>query len=215
MVGSRLDEARGLKKKATALRNRGQYERAQNTLDEAVRLLSTLLKERELPVREAKDIRAELADTFGMKGGVFRRAGDLSAALAAYQEGRKVEEIDQESTYNLSNVIGLTVTQKGESPNDPILRKDLARAIEHIEREIAGPRRDEWWAWSDLGQFYLLNNEPDKARSCYSDGRKQAGPTAEEIKRHVAILEELSERTAATAPEIAANIRTQITELSR
>jgi tetratricopeptide (TPR) repeat protein len=214
MAESGLDQARDLKKKATALRNRGQYDRAQQTLDEAVKLLSALLEGGELPAREAKEIRAELADTFGMKGGVFRRAGNLSAALAAYREGREVEKIDQESTYNLSNVITLSVTQNERSLNDPTLREDVARAIEHLKREVAGPRRDEWWAWSDLGQFYLLHNEPDKARLCYSNGRRRAGPTAEEIKRHIAILAELAEHAAASVPEIAANIRAEITELS-
>ncbi len=139
-------EARALKKRATPLRNRGQLDRALETLDRAIQLLESLRAEPDLTQVLAKEVRAELADTFGMKGGIFRRAGDLDAALTAYSTGREMEIQDGQSTYNLSNVITLSITQKGLSPTDPAIRTDLKRAIEHLETEIAGARSDEWWA---------------------------------------------------------------------
>jgi tetratricopeptide (TPR) repeat protein len=220
MIESRIDEsavlkeAQALKGNATALRNLEDYDKAQQSLDKAIALLSSALDEVRPSAPSARELRAALADTFGMKGGVFRRSGDIAAALAAYREGRSLEDIDKESTYNLSNVIALSVTAEGRSPSgDPALRKDIESAIERLERATKGSRKDEWWAWSDLAQFYLLHNEPDMARLSYTNG-KEAGPTKKEIQRSIAILEELAGCLTVTAPEIAANIRTAITKLS-
>ena len=214
MTDPRLDEARALKKKATALRNRGQLPRALETLDEAIRILEPLPADADVSAAVVKEVRAELADTLGMKGGTFRRAGDLDAALAAYTAGREIEVADQQSTYNLANVIALRITHEGRSPEDPAIRADLARAIAHLEAETSGPRSDEWWAWSDLAQFYLLTGEPGKARASYATATTKTGATAEEIKRHAAVLEELERKTAASAPEIAKTIRAAIDELT-
>jgi tetratricopeptide (TPR) repeat protein len=213
MLDPKLDEVRALKKKATALRNRGRLEAAKTALDESIEALESTLAAQDLPESEAREVRAELADTFGMKGGVLRRQGDLLAALASYEQGLAVEEVDRQSTYNLSNVIALSITQKGQSPRDPELHRHLEPAIAHLKAETAGPRRDEWWAWSDLAQFYLLNDELGKARACYANARERTGVTAEEINRHVAILRELSEKTAETAPDISKNLQIAIQEL--
>jgi tetratricopeptide (TPR) repeat protein len=220
MAESRIDEhallkeARDLKEDATASRNLEEYDEAQKTLDEAIALLSSQMEEIGWSALTAKDIRTELADTFGMKGGVFRRSGNIAEALNAYRKGQSLEDIDKESTYNLSNVIALSITADRRSPNDPALRKDIESAIERLERATKGKRKDEWWAWADLAQFYLLHNEPDTARSRYARGRREAGPTKNEIRRNIAILEELAGYMAGTAPEIAANLREAIAELS-
>ena len=208
----KFKRAQGLKRRATALRNRGDFAGAVATLDQAADLLKDLRDHPDAHEAGERDVRAELADTYGMKGGVFRRAGDLAKALSAYEQGREVEAVDRQSTYNLSNVITLSVTQKGQSPKEPGLRAALEEAIEHLQTETAGPRRDEWWAWADLAEFYLLQNEPEKARASYLEGKNHAGPTSEEIKRHVTTLEELAERTS-SEPEIAAAIRSAIKEL--
>src|SRR5262249_45170843 len=152
-IETRFKRARGLKRRATALRNRGDFAGACETLDQAAVLLKDLRDHPEPQEAGERDVRAELADTYGMKGGVFRRAGDLAAALSAYKLGREVETVDRQSTYNVSNVITLSVTLNGQSPKEPALRGALEEAIEHLQKETAGPRRDEWWAWADLGEF--------------------------------------------------------------
>jgi tetratricopeptide (TPR) repeat protein len=210
-----LTEARALKRRATALRNRGELGQAQEALDEAIRVLATLLSEHTSTATDAGELRAELADTYGMKGGIFRRAGEPDAALKAYETGAEIEESDKlGTTYNRSNVITLSITEKGLNPTGHEIRELLANIIRELESETAGARRDEWWAWSDLGQFYLLNGEPDKARACYSNTISKTGATADEIRRHVTILGELAAKTAATAPGIAASISAMVEELS-
>ena len=211
MADPRLDEARSLKKKATALRNRGQLDRALDTLDEAVRLLEGAPGH---PPTD-REIRAELADTFGMTGGVLRRKGDLDAALTAYGKGRDIEVADKQGTYNVSNVITLKIAQKGLSPADPDISADLQQTIDRLETDTAGARGDEWWAWSDLAQFYLLHGEPAKARACYAKAISKTGATAEEIRRHAQILGDLRDKLAKTAPEIAQSIDVAIGELTR
>jgi tetratricopeptide (TPR) repeat protein len=208
------NEVRALKARATALRNRGQFERAQEALDRAIHILEALRGEPATPA-VAKEIRAELADTHGMKGGIFRRAGNLAEALGAYRRGREIEVQDLESTYNLSNTITLSITQERQSPEDPRIRADLARVIELLQVQTAGPRSDEWWAWSDLAQFHLLNGNPDAARACYAKAISGTGATADEIKRHVAILRELEQVAEETAPAIAQSLRSAITDLTR
>jgi tetratricopeptide (TPR) repeat protein len=215
MADPRLAEARALKRKATALRNRGEFKRAKEALDEAIRVLETPRPEYEPTPADIKEVRGELADTHGMKGGIFRRTLELDKALTAYETGATIEEDDNLSTtYNRSNVITLSITAKGQALKDPEIRKRLASVIEDLGVETAGPRSDEWWAWSDLAQFYLLNGEPDKARASYANAINKTGATASEIKRHVTILGELADKITATAPEIAASIRATIDKLS-
>ena len=214
MIETELKEVRALKEDATAFRNLGQLPRALSTIKKAIKILEALLVEPGVTANQAKDIRSELADTFGMKGGIHRREPALHEALAAYRKGRDIEVIDKQSTYNLSKVITLSITLEGRSPTDPDIHQDLQRAIEHLKAETEGPRKDEWWAWADFAQFYLLVNEPDKARACYAQARNKTGATAEEIKRHVVILEELAASTVKKAPEISRNICAVIKELA-
>jgi tetratricopeptide (TPR) repeat protein len=216
MADPRQIEARVLKSKATALRNRGEFKRALDSLDEAIRVLEAKRSDCEPTTIDEKEVRVELADTHGMKGGISRRMGEDDAALAAYTTGARIEKNGNLSTtYNRSNVITLSITAKGLAPTDQAIRMLLANVIEELERETKGPRRDEWWAWSDLAQFYLLNGEPDKARACYTNALSKTGATVSEIKRHVAILADLAGKIAESAPTIAANIRAAIAELSR
>jgi len=209
MWESKLDEARALKRRATALRNRGELGRARDTIIQAIQIFESLRGEPQMPDAVAREVPGELADAFGIKGGILRRMNDLKGALDAYREGRKIEDQDKESTYNLSNVITLEITHEGRSSMDPEIRKDIREAVDRLTKDTQSARKDEWWAWADLAQFCLLLNEPGAARAAYSSARG-TGMTAQEIKRHVEILRELSDKTA---PEISQTIRAAIIEL--
>jgi hypothetical protein len=214
MANRRLVEARALKRRATALRNRGEFTRSLGTLDAAIRVLETPDPDQEESATEVLEVIAEIADTYGMKGGVFRRIPDLDAALVAYTIGAEIEvSKGLTSTYNRSNIIALSITAKETKPTDPTIRKQLASTIQTLEADTAGPRSDEWWAWADLAQYHLLYGEPEKARESHRKGLSKTGATAEEIKRHGLILEELAGRTANSAPGISASIRAAIEEL--
>jgi tetratricopeptide (TPR) repeat protein len=150
-----------------------------------------------------------------MKGGVLRRLGNLSQALVVYEAGRDLEALDNLSTYNLSNVITLGITEGGRSPLAPGLKHDLQTAIQQLKREVGGSRSDEWWAWSDLAQFHLLDGDAAEARVCYDEAIKKTGATAEEINRHVVILSELASKTEQSVPAISEAIKAAIRDLKR
>ena len=88
-------------------------------LDAALDLLEALGSRENLGPEERKLIRMERADTYGMKGGVYRRLGQEEKALDMYEEGLKEEEKDKESTYNLVNTITLAVSLGRSNPTDP------------------------------------------------------------------------------------------------
>src|SRR5207247_2062200 len=103
----RLDEIGKLKEKATAMRNRGAYDRALSILTQATEQLEKFREDQSIDEDSAKEVRAALADTYGMKGGIYRRLNQLQKALEQYRLGCEIEKQDKQSTYNLSNVITL------------------------------------------------------------------------------------------------------------
>jgi|APLak6261659701_1056019.scaffolds.fasta_scaffold00601_4 tetratricopeptide (TPR) repeat protein len=210
MIDMKLTEIRKLKQTATSLRNRDEFDLAQDNLDKAIQKLKDL-QATTSDEADLRELRGEIADTYGMKGGVYRRQGKLDEALGEYTIGREWEKIDNFSTYNLSNIISLKIDWKNFSPEG--LRDDIQAAIEQLTKETQGTRKDEWWAWADLAQFYLLLNNPDEARRCYAEGRSTTGATRGEIERHVSILSELANKTKETAPSISKNIKSVINEL--
>jgi tetratricopeptide (TPR) repeat protein len=208
-----LDDTRNVKRTAIALRNQGEFEKSLRLLDVALAALEDMSRQAGLDAGQAVDIRVERADTFGMKGGVYRRQKQLHEAYGQYKQGLEFEKVDQQSTYNLSNVIALGVTEEGISPRDPEMRQSIDAAISQLVRSTGGGRTDEWWAWSDLGQLHLLSGDPDSARVAYARARR-TGPTAEEYERHLVMLKRLHEVTSRTAADAAAAIEKVLSELT-
>ena len=214
MLEEKLEELREQKMEATISRNLDEFDEALDTLKTVTKGLAQLRNDKGVDRGLAVRIRAELADTWGMMGGVHRRRNEPEKALEAYRNGREIEEIDGKSTYNLTNTITLRITLEKELPTESVMHKDLQIAIKNLERETKGPRDDEWWAWSDLGQFYLLLDNPDEARRCYKHAHN-TGPSKGEYRRHIAILEELAAATKERAPSVANNIKTIVAELAQ
>jgi len=209
-----LDAVRALKSKATAERNRGRLDRAQQRLDEAIAMLRQMMDDKSLDTRSLEDVRGELADTFGMKGGVYRRAGDLRGALQTYRQGLELERQVGTSTYNLGNVIKLSIGVESASPDTAPLREQLASAIEVLDQQTGGARRDEWWAWADLAEFLLLAGQPERARRAHADGRRLAGPSNDDVQRHISLLRELAEQTQTSAPAVSKALQAAVQELT-
>ncbi len=199
-----LAEIKNIKKDATAARNLEEWGEAIELFDNAIAELNALLKNAGDDESKAREILPELADTYGKKGGTYRRMGNLRKALEEYRQGDYFERKVEKSTYNASNVITLGITLDKISPLQ--MKRQLDRVIGDLEDATnKGERGDEWWALSDLGQFYLLRNLPDKAREAYRRALKK-GPTTDELIRHCQILEELRNATRTNAPEISRNI---------
>jgi hypothetical protein len=150
-----------------------------------------------------------MADTHGIQGGVYRRAGDNAHALEQYRSGAKYEEQDRLSTYNMANVITLEITCEQRSPDDPDVHKKLVQVIDQLEGETLGARQDEWWAWFDLGQAYLLSGRLPDGRRCY-ERAIATGARSGDIERHVQVLEDLRDAPAVTATHISRDIESAI-----
>jgi tetratricopeptide (TPR) repeat protein len=212
-----IDDARRIKQRATVLRNLKKYAAALEQFDVAIDRLNAVLA---LPDVEAPDVRlarAELADTYGMKGGTYRRWADLpnhrALAHEQYRQGLEVERTDRQSTYNAGNVITLSISDEHKAL-DAALREDLDRVIADLTAATSGPRADEFWAWSDLAQFHLLRKDVPMARSTYQQAL-QRGPKADELKRHLDVLRELADGTRAYDAELSGMIATTIKELEQ
>jgi Flp pilus assembly protein TadD len=93
------------------------------------------------------------------------------------------------------------------------MKADIEEAIEKLKQKAAGTRTDEWWAWSDLGQLYLLLANDVQALEAYERARK-TGPATDEYQRHLAGLRQLLEVTGQTAPSVALAIRSALSVLS-
>jgi hypothetical protein len=92
------------------------------------------------------------------------------------------------------------------------MRADIEKAITELKKKTGGTRTDEWWAWSDLGQLYLLQADVNRAVEAYERARK-TGPATGEYQRHIAGLKQLLEVTRQTAPEVAGAIASALTVL--
>lgn len=194
MNESLLEDVKAAKQKAMALRNRGKHDEALGKLDEIILGLISRTEAAAGDARALAAIDAELADTYGVRGGVNRRRNQPAEALADYRKGLDYErkDADRKSSYNLSNVVALQIVS-GTSPEDPALAGEIREAIESLQKQTGpgGERSDEWWAWADLGQFRLLIGDFVKAREAYLEGWRKTGPKASEIKRHFDVLSEL------------------------
>jgi tetratricopeptide (TPR) repeat protein len=210
---STVDDVRTAKLWAIAMRNLGDLDSAMKLLDDASATLERMRNGIGLSPGAAAEIRVELSDTFGMKGGVYRRQNRLHDAYGEYKKGREVEKIDEQSTYNLSNVIALGVAEERISPLEPGMKADIEQAIAELNKKTAGTRTDEWWAWSDLGQLYLLRADDARALDAYERARR-TGPATDEYQRHIAGLRQLLEVTSKTAREVAAAIERALSVLA-
>jgi hypothetical protein len=93
--------------------------------------------------------------------------------------------------------------------DDPTRLKALTSEINHaialIQVQVEGPRRDQWWAWADLGQLCLLGRRPREARDAY-ERFQQAGPRRVDYQSVLAVLGSLQEQFLASEPDLAADL---------
>jgi exonuclease VII small subunit len=207
-----LEEVLMLKQKATALRNRERFDSALAVLDESVQRLEAMKVEAGADDRLKALVQAELADTHGMKGGINRRRNDPAAALADYQAGLAAEGPDSKNTYNLGNIVQLSILLEPQRIDDGSLDGQIATLLERLEDQTKGARSDEWWAWASLAQFRLLNDDVAGARQAMLRGRS-TGPTSDEFRRPLDVLAEIAAKLESSRPERAKQIQAFISEM--
>ena len=186
-----LDRIRELKQQAVVHRNRDKLDLALRVLDEAESRLESLLADPTLDAERRAQLKAELADTHGMKGGVQRRRQRLDDALGEYEAGAAVEGTESTTTYNLGNTVLLSLVLGRASLDDAQTQQRIAAMVSRLERQVVGARSDEWWAYADLAQFRLLGGDVSGAYSAYAAGRT-TGPSASELQRPLDVLAELA-----------------------
>ena len=116
-----------------ALTNVKKYQEARSKLDEVIATLEEAEKTPDkLDPKDLTEVRSELSDSYGMKGGILRREGKLEDALSMYEKGLAWEQED--STYNLSNSIVLSIILKRQKPDDPEILAKLKGVIKKTRK---------------------------------------------------------------------------------
>jgi tetratricopeptide (TPR) repeat protein len=178
-----------LKKKAKLLRDIADYGRALVTMQQGIDLLEGA-KESSLTSTETEQLHSELADCWGMKGGIHRRAGELEQALAAYLRGCEFEKDD---SYNLVNSIVVELLIHPDRLGALLPRIETART--EVERQIRSHRSGQWWAWADLGLLGLLLDDLADAEQAYRQFTR-TGARPSDYDSAISVLEQLAEKFA-------------------
>jgi hypothetical protein len=160
---------------------------------------------------------AELADVYGLMGGVEKRWGlsldgenrskHLAASLAAYDKGFGYEqELQSKETYNRVNrLVGRVlldpyVLDGGNAGTD--FPEQLRKADSILTEMVRSVRQKDPWAYCDLGTVRLLRNSP-RALLVFEDLERLSPPT---FVYHSTLA------TLLPLAEVAADLRPQLTQ---
>jgi hypothetical protein len=152
------------------------FDRAAHTLREAIGYLEGLgvpdPRATDPATGEEVEIARQLADCWGMLGGIHRTAGDLDAARVAYDRGAEYESTPRFrilNTYNQVNGLVIRILAHPEFLSRPGGMVDdvpgqppqpmgalLARAADEIQRQLDAGREDIPWALADLALVRVL-----------------------------------------------------------
>ena len=115
---------------------------------------------------EPHEAARKLADHYGRLGGVYRRTGQLVSARNSYTRGAKLErEWQLDDSYNRTNAIILTILV--DPGRLPALVGEIEKTAELVRSQVDRTRRDQWWAWADLGVLNLLDGRQHDALWAY------------------------------------------------
>jgi len=134
------------------------------------------------PSDTQKKVAWHFADCLGMLGGNYRRIQQLDSAITCFKRGRVYEAKDSRyqipSSYNTVNAIVAPIEARRRDATSQA--DELRRAIETLEYQIFDPgmaedsRRQDRWAWADLGQCKLLLGDKEGAYAAYQRLRELA-----------------------------------------
>jgi hypothetical protein len=167
-VEMEIEEVLGLKDSAKSARDQGDWPGALADLQDALDLLDTMAGD------GSEDIAAEIADTYGMIGGIERRwalategtdrAEHLERSRQAYDDGFRREDrlgSIEPTTYNRINRLVARVLIRSAilvgDQGDLDIRAELAIAEEMVTEQIDDPRKRDPWAYCDLLTIQLLS----------------------------------------------------------
>lgn len=153
----------------------------------------------------------QLADCYGMKGGIYRRMARYDESIKMHDLGSKYEK---EPSYNLSNSYNRTnsiaVRILKEPDNLPLLKEEIAEMVEIVKKQTEQERRAEWWAWADLGELLLLHGKQTEALQAF----KQLKSTGARIQDYD-ITRKMLEELASSLQKQHNQLATDIVEVAR
>jgi hypothetical protein len=148
---------------------------------------------------DARKIAVQLADVYGMLGGILRKHGDYLASAAAYDRGFHLESDPHFAMRNTYNALNRLITRILLSPGclaDPDLlpeeqeiefvdvRQQLAELCTLLEEQAAGARAADFWAAGDLSlACALAGDESGMNRGLEKFGQLSPPPTAYDAYR--------------------------------
>jgi tetratricopeptide (TPR) repeat protein len=188
-----LQQVAKCKRDAETSRNLGKWDEAIAHLERAIGLLEAELGTTgKHDPATSRQLRAELADCFGMQGGIYSRTKNFPVALQRYEKGLEHEKALGENSYNLSNFIALSFLQNPSSL--PSLRPLIEDGIRLVSSQVGddgkGARGKQWWAWADLGLFHLLRGQLDEALGRY-EKLKETGAKKKNYASMVRVLTDI------------------------
>lgn len=180
-------------------------------LDDLEQTPPALSGEGEVLAGEREERAHRLSDNWGRLGGIYRRANMIPEGIDAYREGMAIERQYQlDESYNLTNWIVLQLLE--DPARLPGLAAEIDNAIGLIQVQVEGPRRNQWWAWADLGLVRHLGRQVREAREAYEHFR-QTGPRRVDYQSVLAVLGSLQEKFSPSAPERAEELNETIKNL--
>jgi len=211
-----LDGVLALKASAKSARDDEDWSEAIEDLQEAIDLLQRRLPEPPAPVPSW--LAAELADTYGIVGGVEKRWGlsltgadrhrHLQASVAAYDQGFRYEhdlEANDASTYNrINRLVGRVLLEPGILQGegaDLDLDGELEKAETILTEQLRSMRQKDPWAYCDLGTIRLLRDKPDALATIHELDRLR--PPEFVYDSALATIEPLSEVASSYRPRLA------------
>ncbi len=91
-------------------------------------------------------------------------------------------------------------------------KSEISSAAELVWKQIQGPRRDDWWAWADLGLLRMLAGDREGGLAAY-DGFARSGARAPDYRSVLDVLEDCQRVLSPADPESAALIGAGIDRL--
>ena len=196
------------------------FEQALESLDPAIQLLTEAMEDTEDQSALLQKLAIQLADCYGMKGGLYRRLARydksmLDESIKMYDIGC---EIELNKTYGVSNSYNLTnsiVVRILKDPNNLLSQREkILEAIQIVRKQVEAERKYEWWAWSDLGELNLLAGRTEEFIPAY-EKFKLAGARAQDYDSTINVLRELAQALHETAPAISEGILVTVTYLNK
>jgi hypothetical protein len=212
-----IEAARSLKSSAMDARDRGDFpsairllEQARSGLERELQDLEPKRTEKGSPGRFEQDVAKQLAHILGSIGGVYRRAKNYKASIASYDDGYERFENPKApygivNSYNLTQRLVSRVFLNPHAVDEPEVTVEelpLGEALEsarhEIERQRAGPRRNDEYAAADLAIVALLREDADwrDKLDAFLYSKPEPQPYAVEVTLDV--LVELQNRLAET-----------------